>query len=123
MFCSHICRGSDSNRISPLRAEWVITSSIALSRDTTPDGYSGPVAVIILSVSQSETRVRPERAKLGLKSDPSARLRSFGWQFARRALDLYQSVTSLGRVLSRVYEPVRVICILFHQYCLCRAAV
>jgi hypothetical protein len=60
-------------------------------------------------------RVKPERDKLGLKADPSAKgYARLWWQFGRKGLDLYATIAGLNRVLvgcqtakyvSIVFEP------------------
>jgi hypothetical protein len=47
-------------------------------------------------------KVKPERDRLGLKSDSSARgYARLWWQFARKGLDLYSVITNMERVLVR----------------------
>ena len=50
-----------------------------------------------------EEKVKPERDKLGLKQDSSAKgYAKYWWLYGRRALELYQAIASLERVLAFV---------------------
>lgn len=85
---------------SPSR--WVINFfDWPLNRDSGPKGYAGPTAEDYPDcLNILEARVKPERLKLGLKNDASAKgYARLWWQFARRGRDLYDAVKGNERVL------------------------
>ena len=76
------------------RKEW-------LRHGCVPNDYPGPVAADypdLLAIV--EERVKPERDKLGLKVDVSAKgYAKYWWRYGRMAIDLYATISGMGRVL------------------------
>lgn len=86
--------GDDLNsRPDQLASRWVINfRDWPLQRAET---YSDCMRIV-------REKVKPERDKLGLKKDSSAKgYARLWWQFARKALDLYATIADLDRVLVR----------------------
>lgn len=58
-------------------------------------GYAEPFQIVL-------ERVKPERDKLGLKADATAKgYARLWWQYGRKGLDLYRTIAGLDRVLVR----------------------
>ena len=72
-----------------------------LNRQSAPVDYTGPVASDYPDcLAVVRDRVKPERDRLGLKADASAKgYAKWWWQYGRKGLDLYKSIAGLGRVL------------------------
>jgi hypothetical protein len=68
-----------------------------------PEDYPGPVAADYPELLKIiEEKVRPERRKLSLKSDASAKgYAKFWWLYGRRAVKLYATIEGMERVLTR----------------------
>jgi hypothetical protein len=95
--------GQDLNSSADQSASrWVINfKNWPLDRKTAPDGYTGPVAADYPDcLSIVRRMVKPERDKLGLKGDSSARgYARLWWQFGRRGDRLYAAIDGFERVL------------------------
>jgi len=95
----------------PLRrvagGEWRVASEVLrrkwLASGEVPIDYPGPVATDYPDcLATVEEKVKPERDKLGLKSDASARgYARFWWQYGRKGLELYRTIAGMERVLVR----------------------
>ena len=87
---------------SPRR--WVINFfDWPLDWNSAPDEYRGPVAADYPDcLAIVDEKVKPERDRLGLKKDSSARgYARYWWQFGRKGLDLYGTIAGMERVLVR----------------------
>jgi hypothetical protein len=76
------------------RKSWLATGIV-------PDDYPGPVAADYPDcLAIVEEKVKPERNRLGLKKDVSARgYAKWWWQYARKGINLYATVAGMKRVL------------------------
>ena len=96
--------GKDLN-ISPTHspAKWIINFfDWPLDRKSCPDMYEGPVAADFPDCLEIvRQRVKPERDKLGEKSDASARgYARLWWQYGRKAIELYSRIKNKQTVLA-----------------------
>lgn len=86
---------------SPSR--WVINFfDWPLSRETAPDSYQGPVATDYPDCLRIvETLVKPERDKLGLRPNATAKGRAkLWWHYGRRSSALYEAIAGLELVIA-----------------------
>jgi hypothetical protein len=97
--------GEDLNsRPDQTPSRWIINFfDWPLDRHSAPEGYEGPMAAdypdCLLIVQQ---KVKPERDKLGLKNDSSARAYAkHWWQYGRKGIELYRAIAGMERVWVR----------------------
>jgi len=97
--------GEDLNsRPDQSPSRWVINFfDWPLDRKTAPVGHCGPVAADYPDcLAIVEKKVKPEREKLGLKKDSSAKgYARLWWHYGRRGQDLYRTIAGMERVLVR----------------------
>jgi hypothetical protein len=97
--------GEDLNsRPDQSPSRWVINFfDWPLDRKSAPKDYDGPVAADYPDCLKIvKEKVKPERDKLGLKSDSSAKgYAKLWWLYGRRSKELYSTIAGMERVLLR----------------------